>query len=219
MHIHGTLLDEHLRAPHLVEQLRAAIHAFGVGHEKMQQAKLRRPQFDSSAVCRHAMRCRRQLQSTRRHGFVRHRRDMAAQHRADPRHQLARRERLGDVIIRTGFQPQYLVALIAARGQHDNRNVAGACIGAKLFRQDHTAGIRQHPVQQDQIRQIAAYLLPRAIRVFGAQCLKARLHHIKRQQLLDRRLIFHNQNLRVHHLSLIFKSHCLIWDCENMNKL
>src|SRR5450759_3351351 len=26
VHIHGTLLDEHLRAPHLVEQLRAAIH-------------------------------------------------------------------------------------------------------------------------------------------------------------------------------------------------
>src|SRR4030067_392804 len=162
MHVHCAFLDEYLRSQYLIEQLRAAIHALRMGHEKMQQTKLRRSQLHTGTFCSHAMRRRRQLQPARRHRFIQHGRNMTAQNRAYPCHQLSGRKRLGDVIVRAGLQPQYLVALITARGQHDDGDILAARIGTKLFRQNHTAGVRQHPVQQDQVRHIAAYLMPRA---------------------------------------------------------
>src|ERR1051325_9907820 len=38
--VDGALLDEHMVAPHTVEQLRAAVHALRMRHEEMQQAEL-----------------------------------------------------------------------------------------------------------------------------------------------------------------------------------
>src|SRR4051812_49925709 len=45
MHVDRALLHEDMVAPHLVEQLRAAVNAFRMRHEKMQQAKFRRTHF------------------------------------------------------------------------------------------------------------------------------------------------------------------------------
>ena len=42
MDIHRALLDEHVIAPHLVEELGARVDAPGVGHQKVQQAELGR---------------------------------------------------------------------------------------------------------------------------------------------------------------------------------
>ena len=48
------------------------------------------------------------------------------QHRLDPRLQLARGERLGDVVVDPGLEARDLVGLVGARGQHDDRQLARA---------------------------------------------------------------------------------------------
>ncbi len=48
-----------------------------------------------------------------------------AHHRAQPGDELARAERLGDVIVGAAVEAAHLVGLFAARGQHDDRQGAG----------------------------------------------------------------------------------------------
>src|SRR3989338_1083930 len=99
MHVHCAFLDEYLRTPHLIEQLCAAVHALRMGHEKMQQAKFGGAEFYCPALCRHAVRNRRQLQAAGRNRFIRHLRNKPPQHGTNARHQFAWREWLGDVVI------------------------------------------------------------------------------------------------------------------------
>src|SRR3954467_473806 len=46
MHIHRTLLDEHVLAPYLVQQPRPREHAPRMGHEEVKKAQLRGPEVD-----------------------------------------------------------------------------------------------------------------------------------------------------------------------------
>ncbi len=55
MNVHRALFHEHLAAPHLVEQLRTRVHAFGMGHEEMQQPEFGWPQLDGPARSTYAM--------------------------------------------------------------------------------------------------------------------------------------------------------------------
>ena len=48
-----------------------------------------------------------------------------AQHRLHPQHQLARRERLGHVVVGAELQAEHPVGLLAERGQHDDRQRPG----------------------------------------------------------------------------------------------
>ena len=45
-----------------------------------------------------------------------------AQDRPDPRHELARAERLGQVVVGAELEPEELVELVVARGQHHDRH-------------------------------------------------------------------------------------------------
>ena len=47
-----------------------------------------------------------------------------AQHTPDAGHELLRAERLGDVVVGSKLEPHQLVRLLAAGGQHDDRDVA-----------------------------------------------------------------------------------------------
>ena len=42
MHVHRAFLDEYMIAPHLIEQLRAAMHALRMRHEEVQQTEFGR---------------------------------------------------------------------------------------------------------------------------------------------------------------------------------
>ena len=53
------------------------------------------------------------------------RRPHPAQHRADAGDQLARAERLGHIIVGAGLEAADPVALLAARGEHDDRHIGG----------------------------------------------------------------------------------------------
>jgi UDP-3-O-acyl-N-acetylglucosamine deacetylase len=56
VHIHSTLFNEHMVAPHTVEQLATAVNALGVVHQVVEQLELRWAQFDALVIEAHAVR-------------------------------------------------------------------------------------------------------------------------------------------------------------------
>ncbi|MDB5781881.1 MAG: hypothetical protein JWQ50_1796, partial [Caballeronia mineralivorans] len=101
MHVHRPLLDEYVIAPHLIQQLRAAMHALRVRHEEMQQAELGRSEIELDIVAAMAVRMGRdplsrriETQAIDRDYILRQLRRAPAQYRLDPRHQFFRRKRL-----------------------------------------------------------------------------------------------------------------------------
>src|SRR5262249_45189566 len=73
-----------------------------------------------------------------------------AQEGLDARHQLHETERLGHVIIGADLQPDYLINLLAASREHDDRR--GVARAAKLFADVESAYLRQHHVQYNQVQ-------------------------------------------------------------------
>ena len=58
MNIHGALLDEHMLAPHLVEQARTGEDPAGMRHEEVEEAQLGRPEIDRLVGGAHLVRRR-----------------------------------------------------------------------------------------------------------------------------------------------------------------
>src|SRR5258708_31878162 len=58
VHVDSAVLDEHVISPHLVEDLRAPIHAIGVGHEEVQQLELGGAHLERSPGAGHRARGR-----------------------------------------------------------------------------------------------------------------------------------------------------------------
>ena len=153
MHIHRALLDEDMIAPHLVEQLPAAVHALGVLHEVVQQLELGRAHLQHLAIVGHPVcRC---VQQQRADGdrAARLLGRAPAQHGANARQHFLGRERLGDVVVGASVQAGDAVGLVAARGQHQDRHALGARVLAPFLGQRQAAFARQHPVEQDHIGQ------------------------------------------------------------------
>ena len=71
-----------------------------------------------------------------------------AQHDLDARQQLARVERLGQVVVGAHLQADDAVGLVAARGQHDHRDFR---LRAQLAAQRQPVVAGQHHVEHDQV--------------------------------------------------------------------
>jgi len=159
VHVHRAFLHVDAAAPHLVQQLRAAVHAFGMGHEEMQQAVFGGADLHrhgsaaglSASGREHAMRGAVDAQAADLHAAVFVVFARTTHHCADAGQQFARGKRLDHVVVDAGLQPANAVVLFAARGQHDDRDVAGQRFAAPAAGQFQPAGTRQHPVQQDQV--------------------------------------------------------------------
>ena len=80
-------------------------------------------------------------------------RSLAAQHGLDPRQQLARIERLGQVIVSAQFQTLNAAGLIALGGEHDDRHLIVGFAQAAAGRQPVLAW--QHQVEHHQVEQLA----------------------------------------------------------------
>jgi hypothetical protein len=76
----------------------------------------------------------------------------APQQRAHPRHQLAQRERLGDVVVGAHLQADDPVHLRVARGQHQDGDLAG---GPHPPADVPAAETRQHQVEDQQVGPLA----------------------------------------------------------------
>ncbi len=60
-------------------------------------------------------------------------------------------ERLGQVVVGAGVEAADAVALLAARGEHDDGDVARLLAAAQAAADLDTGELRQHPVEQDEI--------------------------------------------------------------------
>ena len=205
MHIDGTLLDEHVIAPHLVEQLGAAVHALGVGHQEMQQAEFGRPQIDGMLAGDNAMGHRIEAQCAGQgfvtgdlNGILGDLRCAPPQHGLDARQQFARRKWFGDVVIGADFQAEDLVVLLAARGEHDDGHHARPLFRAQTACQLDAAHARQHPVEQDQVGQLMVDLAQRALGIERRQGDVTSAHQVGGNQGLDRGLVFDYQDVGGH---------------------
>jgi hypothetical protein len=78
---------------------------------------------------------------------------LATQHGLDPRHQLVRVERLGQVVVSAQFQALDAAQLIALGGEHDDRNLVVRAAQAAAGGQAVFAG--QHQVEHDQVEHFA----------------------------------------------------------------
>src|SRR5215510_6001512 len=122
----------------------------------------------------------------------------ATQQGFDARHQLHEAERLRHIIVRPDLQPDDLVDLLAARGEHDDRR--GGASGSELFADVEPAHLRKHHVQDDQVQ----VLLRSQAQPGGA--VTRDLHRIAfvleavAQRYGHRLIVFDNQNFSAHSL-------------------
>src|SRR5256886_13657743 len=118
----------------------------------MQQAEFGRPEVDLAAAAADPM-CRRvELQVAEFDRLIAKQRRAAAHDCLDASEQFTMREGLGEVIVGTGLQPGHLVEFLRAPGQHDDRNLLGAPLGAQLPEESHARRAREDPVEQHQVR-------------------------------------------------------------------
>ena len=89
---------------------------------------------------------------------------IAAQDRLDPRDELARVERLGHVVVGAQLQPDDLVHVVAARGEHDDRQVALLAQSAAHF---PAVELGHHQVEHEQVGLALAHLVERFLAVGG----------------------------------------------------
>ena len=75
------------------------------------------------------------------------------QHGLQARHQFARLEGFGQIVVGAQLQPHHAVHHIAARGEHDNGNVAVFADGAAEFKAVH---LGQHHIQNRRVKRLAA---------------------------------------------------------------
>jgi hypothetical protein len=78
----------------------------------------------------------------------------AAQHRLDADEELHDPERLGDVVVGAGPEAAHLVDLLAARGEHDHRDVAAG--GAHRGEHRVAVGVGQHQVEDHEVGRVGA---------------------------------------------------------------
>lgn len=181
-------------APYLVEQLSAGMHPFRVGHQEMQQAELGRAEVHRIAVGGEAVGGRVEAQAADLDGVLGGLRGAAAQHGLDAGHQLAGREGLGDVVVGAGLEAGHLVLLLAAGGEHDERDAAGALLAAQALGELDARHAGQHPVEQDQVGQGVADDALARLGVTGTQHVVTGPRQVGGDEFLDGGLVFDEED-------------------------
>jgi hypothetical protein len=121
----------------------------------------------------------------------------APQHGADARHELGRRERLGDIIVGAGIEAAHAIALLAARRQHDDRQVGGDGLAAQLAADLDARHQGQHPVEQDEVGDVLLHRGQHLLAVIGDRDAKARLLEVVAEKLDQRGFVFDDQHARL----------------------
>ena len=87
------------------------------------------------------------------------------------------------------FEAGDLVALLGPCRQHDDRQLAGFPIALECARELQSAGVRQHPVDQQKIREFVGYLGAPAARIGGFADFKSRTTQAESDHFADRPLV------------------------------
>ena len=118
----------------------------------------------------------------------------APEHSGDPRNQLARAERLWNVVVGTHLEPDDAIDFLAARGQQDHgylRRVADMAAEAQAV------FARHHDVEHDKIDRRAFHHLARDLRIRRRGGPVAVLAQIPRERLADIARVLDDQHMRL----------------------
>ena len=144
----------------------------------------------------------------------------AAQYGLDARQQLAWRKRLGQIIVGARLEPGDLVVLLAACGEHDDRQVARALLAAQTARKLDPRHAGQHPVEQHDVGKRFAHQPDRLLGIVGAQDAMARMLKIGGNQFLNCGLVFDDEDGGGHRIgfSLIYGGQFIKTQLQNDDK-
>ena len=123
------------------------------------------------------------------------RRTHPAQHRADARHQLAGRERLGHIIVRAGFQAADAILFFATRGQHDDGHIGRAGHPPQPTAHLDPRQALDHPVEQHDVRHILLRHQQRFFAIDRMGDVEILAFEMPDEQFGQRRVIFNQQHL------------------------
>ncbi len=208
VHVHGALLDIDVAAPDLIQQLAAGVGAFLVGHEELQQPVLGGAHLGGGAVDGHPVADRIEDQAVDLQRTVALHVAGATQHGFQARHQFARREGLGDVVVGAGFQPLDLVVLVALGREHDDGDGVGQLVALEAAGQFQAGGAGQHPVEQDEIGLAIDDQGVGVLAVVRLQAFIARHFQGHGDHLANGRLIVDDQDGFTRHGALCLSSPC-----------
>ena len=165
----------------------------GLPSHGCEKRELRRRQIDRVAVPGHPhpRNIEHEVARTKRFEIARGR--MAAQHGADARHQLARAERLGDVVIGAQLEADELVGFVVARGEHDDREVTRSADGPRDVEPVEPG---QSKIEDDEVRSLRAHAHERLLAGGSARDPEAGVFEEVVDEPNDLRLVVHDQDLR-----------------------
>jgi len=179
-------------AVQVVEQLLAGQGLIGAAGEQLQEFEFVGREFDGTAVERHAVFLRVDLQPARADDARRF--DPAfvtAQQGAHSRNQRTRRERLGDVIVRANLQPGHLIHFLGEGSEHDDGHIAFAAQSLADFAPIQDG---EHQVEDDEVGLFPAGNGQRGLTVGGGDNAESVLLQIIARQADDLRFVIHNED-------------------------
>ncbi len=196
MDVDRALVDFRRRAPDEIEQLRAREDAAGLLEQEFEQPELGGPEMNVAARAAHTARLAVEVDVARLQAIGDALGPGAPQQRAHARHQLRHRERLHDIIVGADGQAAHALGFLAARGQHDDRQVARLVARAQSAADFEAGDAGQHPVEDDEIGRRFGDQRLRFVAAFGAlDDIAFRLEIIGQQQR-QRLLVLHHQHAR-----------------------
>ena len=189
---HGAGVERRRVSPDAIHELVAREHLSRVAGEEPEQVELLRGQLQLTAALADLARplvdgevVDGELLAAGRMG------PGAAQHRAHARDELARRERLRDVVVRPELQPHDAVGLLAAGCQHDHGELRAPPDPAAEL-EPVRAG--KHEVEDDERRARAFQELAGAVSVGGLERAVALPLEVAAHDLADDRLVVDDEN-------------------------
>lgn len=205
MHIHRTRSYVLVSPPHLLEELFPAIGVSRVGQEEIEEAEFGGSEVQLTAVAENAVRSAIQPERSGDDFGLLHIRLQTTQMRLDAGQQLARAERLGDIVVAPDLEPQNPVHFLGAGGEEQHGRAAQRPLGAQPAANFEPVLAGQHDVQQNQVRLPGLQVTNRV----GAARKDSRREACPAQVVFDERsqvgVVFHNGNTFPHAL---FESHC-----------
>ena len=189
VNVHGALVAGVVEAPHLLQQLGSRERHARVTRELAQQCELARREFHRDAVDASLARAVVDFQSAelQRRTRLGKRRRRSPEHRFHARDDLARRERLGHVVVRTKFEADDAIDFIRARREHDDRH-------RDLLAPNGSGNVeavdpRQSDVENQQIGDLAR-AAQRRVTVGGADDLESLALQMMRKQIANGAVVF-----------------------------
>src|SRR5215218_8797469 len=187
VHVEGLRRAEPVRVPDLVDQALARHDRAGVANQQVHQLELLAAQLEYVSVERHLAPggVEAYLADLERPVLTGLRCGNAAQDGADPRNDFAAAERLHHVVVGAELEPDHPVGLLAAGGEHDDRNLRAL---PQLAADVEAGAVGQHHVEEHEVG-VAARLLERLGDRAGDQRLEAFAAEHLREGLDDRGLV------------------------------